>query len=324
MTDPIDPKYAIVSLMKGVVPERTGEIDAMWEKYDPEVRIMPDAVGIKLEADGDYIGFSLKTMDVFWLIGFSAWKAIECYSPLVILSAKFGGAIADGLRVDEQLPEIERDYKERLRVAKAIVESREPDSVVWPPDVPAPTDDSSKLADDRARAAFDLTCMASAFTYLHEFRHVMLDQDEMRPVREEFERDGTLPKYNSPEEEMQCDVWAREFMTVKLAAYARERGHDYHEVLRKRAMGLAVAALILHEITADAQYHGGDTYFPLVERLRALVGATPLPPDDDFWVFMASLLIGIFRQQHRPIDAPASSAADLVTCLLSQMTITDL
>jgi hypothetical protein len=45
------------------------------------------------------------------------------------------------------------------------------------------------------------------------------------------------------EEEMACDVWAREFMTVKLAAYAQDHAHRYREVLRKRLMGFALAAL---------------------------------------------------------------------------------
>jgi hypothetical protein len=48
---------------------------------------------------------------------------------------------------------------------------------------------------------------------LYEFRHVMLD------------RDGARPK-DPREEEMACDVWAREFMTSNLAEYARRNRHD--------------------------------------------------------------------------------------------------
>lgn len=40
--------------------------------------------------------------------------------------------------------------------------------------------------------------MATAFAFFHEFRHVMLDFDRTRP-------------HDRREEELQCDVWVREF-----------------------------------------------------------------------------------------------------------------
>ena len=49
--------------------------------------LAPDATRVTLNADRDRIAFDAKTMDVFWLIGFAGWKAIECYSPLVVVSA---------------------------------------------------------------------------------------------------------------------------------------------------------------------------------------------------------------------------------------------
>jgi hypothetical protein len=41
-------------------------------------------------------------------------------------------------------------------------------------------------------------------------------------------------------------------------------------------------------------------YFSVADRLRAILDNTPLPGDDHFWVFAASLPIGTFRQLDRP------------------------
>ncbi len=108
-------------------------------------------------------------------------------------------------------------------------------------------------------------------------------------------------------------------MTVKLEGYARAKSLDFHEVLRLRSMGLAVAALILHEIT-PAFYHGGNCeYFAIVDRLRTLLENTPLPVNDPFWIFAASLLIGILRQKSIAIVVPAMGAADLARHLIDHL-----
>lgn len=147
----------------------------------------------------------------------------------------------------------------------------------------------------------DLTLLATAFAFFHEFRHVMLDFEGRRPL-------------DRKEEELQCDIWAREFLTAKLAAYARDNNHEYHEVLRKRSMGLALAALILHEITLKNVPN--PHYFSIRVRLTAVLSDTSLPDDDHFWVLVASLLIGIVRQQHVLFDPGPMAARALAEHLL--------
>jgi hypothetical protein len=117
-----------------------------------------------------------------------------------------------------------------------------------------------------------------------------------------LDRDGLRPK-DLREEELACDVWAREFMTAKIADYAQSHGHDYHDVLRKRSMGFALAALILHEITPFWDHGGNKAYFSIRTRLQTILDNTPLPDDDHFWIFAASLLIGLYRQKARAILA---------------------
>lgn len=124
MTDAsISPKQAVIFLMKGAVPERTAELDDLWTRYAPAVVLVDDAQRITLKADKDHIEFDAKTMDVFWLIGFGGWKAIECYSPLVICSAATGQPVADLIEDDHDLEDIERSYKERRAAAQTVIDA---------------------------------------------------------------------------------------------------------------------------------------------------------------------------------------------------------
>ncbi|MEH2550760.1 hypothetical protein V1283_007405 [Bradyrhizobium sp. AZCC 2262] len=302
----VTPRDTLVALMQGAVPERQAETEALWETDNPEVVLVADAKRITLNADKDRIQFDAKTMDVFWLIGFSGWRAIECYTPVVVWSAKSGQALAELIKLDDGLADVEQAYKERRAAAQALIDAEDPASAPWPPDVPEPNADRYALNDPQHQVAFDLTCLAVAFTIFHEFRHVMLDRDKARS------RD---PR----EEELACDVWAREFMTGKLAAYAADNQHEYCDVLRKRSMGLALAALVLHEITPIWDHGGNRFYFSIADRMQAILDNTPLPANDHFWVFAASLLVGIFRQKHIPIDAPAMSAHELVAYLIARL-----
>lgn len=252
------------------------------------------------------IEFDAKTMDVFWLIGFAGWRAIECYSPAVITANLCKLPISAVLDKDSELPDVERAYKERRAAAQSLIEMNDAEDAPWPPDLPRPTTNRDGLNNKQFKAAFDLTCLAVAFVIFHEFRHVILD------------REGTCP-IDRREEELACDVWAREYMTAHLAAYAQSNGHDYHEVLRKRSMAFALSALIIHEITPFWEHGGNAAYFSVAARIQAILDNTPLPNDDHFWIFAASLLVGIYRQRAISIDCPTLSPKELALRLLSEL-----
>lgn len=303
----MSPKGVVITLMKGTAPERTDEIASLWEKYDPQVVLVTDAGHVTLNADKNRIAFDIKTMEVFWLIGFAGWRAIECYSPHVVVSTSTGQTIADLIKSDHGLTDVELAYKERRAAAQTLIAAVDPNSAPWPPDLPRPTPDRDLLDDAEYKTPFDLTCTAVAFTLFHEFRHVMLDRDGLR------HRDVR-------EEELACDAWAREFLTAKLADYARDHEHEYHEVLAKRSMGLALAALILHEITPFWDHGGNQQYFSVAARLQAILDNTSLPENNHFWVFAASLLIGIARQKNISLDdVPAMSALELTRALIGKL-----
>lgn len=306
MQNPPSPKEVLISHMTGTVPERNDEIVSLWGQYNPDVIIVENARRVTLNADKHRIAFDPKTMEVFWLIGFGGWRAIECYAPHVVCSAASGQTIADLMLADDGLADVERAYKERRAAAQTLIDAADPASAPWPPDLPRPNASRDAFDHLQHKAAFDLTCLAVAFALFHEFRHVMLDRDNQRPE-------------DRREEELACDVWAREFMTAKLAAYAKANGHDYHEVLQKRSMGFALAALILHEITPVWDHGGNNQYFSVAARIEAILDNTPLPEDNHFWNFAASLLIGILRQKNVPIDAPVMSAQALARYLLAKL-----
>jgi Peptidase U49 len=302
----ISPREAVITLMKGTVPERISEIHSLWKLYNPAVCIVRDAERVTLNATKDCIAFDAKTRNVFWLIGFAGWRAIECYSPHVIWSVSSGQTVADLIAADDDLAEVERAYKERRAAAQALIDAAEPELAPWPDDLPRPTSDRHAFADSQDKVAFDLTCFALALALFHEFRHVMLDQDQARPA-------------DRREEELACDVWARDFMTAKLAAYARSRGLNYHEVLRVRSMGFALAALVLHEITPFWDHGGNQEYFSVATRMEAILDNTRLAEDDHFWNFTGSLLVGIFRQKPYSHRCSTMSARALTRHLIGKL-----
>lgn len=122
-----------------------------------------------------------------------------------------------------------------------------------------------------------------------------------------------------PEEEIGCDNWAREFMTSGLAVYAKEHGHDFAQVQQKRAMGIALAAVIIHAMTPTHTHWGNRQYPPIAERLTAMIDSYNLPPGSSFWPFTACLLIALMRQENRPLDVVSHSNQQMVEILLDRL-----
>lgn len=296
----------VMSLMVGAAPERHADIEHLWQKYKPKVDIHDNACGITLNATGERIAFDLKTIDVFWLVGFSGWRAIECYSPHVVSSYITDKEIDKLLQIDVDLPLIERDYKERRAAVNSLIKAKTTLAVLWPPDLPRPSSNRDAVECVEYKAAFDLTCLALAFALFHEFRHVMFDLDGNRPT-------------DRRQEELACDQWARNFITANAGEYAKKHSRSCESVLRKRSMGFALAALVLHDITPVWAHGGTAEYFSLADRLKALLGNTPLPDHDHLWIFTASLLLGVFRQKGDALSQSGMSPRKLCECLLARL-----
>ena len=198
-----------------------------------------------------------------------------------------------------------RFYKARMAAAESWPSTQGAGSVQWPSDVPKPTGDRASL-DAQGAAAFDLACLALAAFFLHEFKHVAFANDPLRTKK-------------LAEEEIACDVFARSFLTEKLAEYASTHGHDYKQVLSKRAFGLAVGFITIHGITPHYARSGTAEYPSVGERINALIGATSLDEEADFWLFAGCLLTGVMRQNNRSVDLIPKSYRSYVEELIERL-----
>lgn len=296
----------VLHLLRGAVPERADEISGLWRQYGHVVEVAPSTKGVTMNADATRIKFDTKTIDFFWLLGFSTWRAIEVYSPALAIATFTGMPLDQAVNIDDARGQYEFDYKQRIVSAQSLIAAEQTADIYWPADIPTPTADRDGLADDQRKTAFDLVAFALAFALLHEFRHVMYCADNSAP--------STLP-----EEEIACDTWARDFMTSGLAAYAREHGHNYAQVQQKRAMGIVFAAVIIHAMTPAHAHWGNRQYPPIAERLTAMISGYSLPAGSSFWLVTACLLIALMRQEGRPLDIVANSNQEMVEVLLDRL-----
>lgn len=192
-------------------------------------------------------------------------------------------------------------------MAKSIITGKDPDFSKWPSDVPRPHADRERLANAQDKMAFDLAALALATAFLHELRHVIfLNEPDKKPAA-------------LVEEEIASDVWARSFLTNKLADYATAHGHDYQIVLTKRAITMALSAIVIHAITPLQVHWRNAQYPPMADRIAALMGNVGLSDESRFWDYTACLLIGIFRQTHRRLDFVPRSARHIVEELLARL-----
>jgi hypothetical protein len=291
----------ILNLLKGAVPERADELAELFE----HVEIAPTGKGVRIEAEKDRITFGRELVDAVWLYAFSAWRAIETYSPAIALSAFTNISVDEALRHDSNLGPIEQEYRARISFAESFVASPKSAAASWPPDVPRPSADRASL-DNQGAAAFDLALLALAAFFLHEQKHVQFARSPYRPSQ-------------LAEEEMACDVYARSFLTEKLAKYANAHGHDYAQVLSKRAFGLAVGSIVIHGMTPRYERFGNARYPSIGERMEALVGAMSLPGDAHFWLFASAVLTGVVRADGLPLDLVPTNYRGYTEALIGRL-----
>lgn len=301
-TEPTD-QTIVLNLLRGAVPEKGDELCKLWTEHRHAVEVAASGPGLTLNATSKRIKFDTKTVDFFWLMGFTAWRAIEVYAPALVLATSTGVSLDEALQADHGRGQFEFDFKQRIAAAMALQSANSTADIEWPQDVPMPTSDRTSLGDAQEVAAFDLVGLAFAFALLHELKHVM------------FRAAGDAPA-EGYEEEMACDIWARDMMMSTLAQYARSEGHSFVQVAQKRAMGISLAAIIVHAMTPPQAQWGNDDYPPIAERIRAMIDGYNLSEGSPFWTFTACLLIAILRQDGRGLNFVAASNKEMVKGLL--------
>jgi hypothetical protein len=288
-------------------PERQDELKRFWAQYDPEFVIKADCAAIAFSAGRKRITTTHQTLTHDWLIAFASWKAFRAYGPIVLAALISNLPLNPGfLDADAGLPPEEDKLDELLYTARELARAHNVEDVPWPENVPTPQADGSNL-NSEDHATFDLLCIATAASFLHEIRHVRFRQDKDAPA-------------HGPNEETACDEAARQFLTERAADYARDTNQDLIWVICKRAMGLAIAAYIIHMQTPPDERGGTTTHPSSRKRFEELAAKVSAPEDSDFWIFFASLLISILRRDRKfTVTVPFRSPKELAEKLLGMI-----
>lgn len=149
-----DQRDFVKTVLERAAPERKADIKSLWREYNPKIKVCDNADGVTLNATKERIAYDLKTLDIFWLIGFSGWRAIECYSPYVFVSFMRNKNIEPLISCDRELPAIERDYKERRKAVNSLLNVTNALDIHWPPDLPRPSADCDALNNVQYQATF--------------------------------------------------------------------------------------------------------------------------------------------------------------------------
>lgn len=305
-TEPSD-RTIVLNLLRGAVPERDAELCQLWTRHGHDVEVVASSAGVKMDATAKRIRFDTKTIDFFWLIGFSFWRAIEVYSPALAVATCTNTSLEKALLIDEERGRYEAEFKQRIAAGQELIAASRTDDIEWPEDLPMPTSDFDSLEDVQDKASAELVAFALAFALLHELKHIMFRFED---------REKDMPRN---EEEMACDTWARAFMTEKAADYARKNCHDYVRIAQKRAMGIALAGAVIHAMTSPNDRWGSADYPSLSERLRAMFDGHTLPDNSSFWTFAACIMIALLRQQHVRLDFKAATNKEMVDRLFAEL-----
>ena len=186
MTTRSTDRTIVLNLLRGAVPERADEISRLWRSHGHEVDVAPSSVGSTMEATSKRIRFDTKTIDFFWLIGFSAWRAIEVYAPALTVATLTGATVEAALGIDDERGRFEQDFKSRIASARTLLDSAETSEIEWPDDLPQPTADRESLPTSQDQAVFDLVALALAspsFTSSSTFRRARANTHTKHPRR---------------------------------------------------------------------------------------------------------------------------------------------
>ncbi len=302
---PLD-RTVIDLLIDAAAPEQAAEWRLLCTAYQPSFHLLQDRKGITMQARGRRVEFDSKTLGWIWLLSFASWRAFRLHGPHLFLRWLSGRPIDSAMRAaDPGFAEAEADYEAVLYVIRDLFEVEElNEDDGWPAGIPRRQADKSGF-DIEQQAAFDLTMIATAYTLLHEVRHVMFNVDVDRPLRRE--------------EEMACDAFARNFILDRVDAYAERSDELREEVFAKRAAGVALGAYILHEFTPAEGKAGDEDYPPVADRIEALIAGLPADDKNWFWDFASPLLIAVLKRRDRDAGVPDVSGPDLCRELIRSL-----
>jgi len=297
----IDVSKFVDLLLTGAAPERRDELTEFWGTGADRVHLT-DGRGFDIEEIFGVIKTTEITLREIWILSFAAWRAIEAYSGIFFLLTGIGVFKRDEVA---SLPgQAAADAAFDTVVAKALElrKCENLDSFEWPKDIPQPTPDNtfSKKSD---LGAYNLACIAAAYIFLHEIRHVLFARENSRPL-------------DRHAEELECDKFARRFLLEKIDEYAFTSGEPAEQVRSKRALGIAVGKTVILEVTPLAAWLGTDTHPPVRLRVHSFLEDLGGTVTERFWISVASFLAATCRSHGRlPSEIKFKSARELALAL---------
>jgi hypothetical protein len=242
-----DAKHEIKSLLGGAIPERKVEMEEYIDKYPCNFFRCDDRSRFVIEAGSfGILKFTQRTMHIMWLLGF-AYKSLE-----------------------------ENKYKELIEAVYELANMSDPTTFSWPNTVPNPKD--RRPTDIEGGAVFDLICMAGAYVFLHEIRHIMFCEDKNAPD-------------DPRKEELECDLFARSMMLDKLDIYSKQSGCDSTILKSKRAMGISLALFFMLVVTPPEYWSGTESHPSIAIRIESMIGDLQIPDNDIFWQYAVPLFL---------------------------------
>jgi hypothetical protein len=295
--------YAVRQLILAAAPERLSDLEKILSEYSPEFSLINDKPGFSLEA-GPYglVLFTSRTLHQIWLLGFAAWKSFLSYSGPLVLQISAKEFSFDWINSTPGQYEADEEVDRIMRIVKNLQSIESAAEFCWPEDIPRP--EQGRPLDVQKAVTFDLVCLATAYVFLHEVRHVGLQATDS-------------PRLDAISEELECDRFARELLFGALDRFAQEMGYPPKKVRTKRAMGVAVASFLLLVITPAELWGGSRSHPPISARIGQLTDALEFSHDDPFWIFLTCLVLTQLRSEKHDIpNIKISNAKELCISLL--------
>lgn len=280
---------AVKKVIIASAPERENELLQMWDEHQPQINQIDDKTGFTFEA-GSFclVLFNHKTMCQIWLFGFAAQYSLNLYLPYLLLS-QFTGMLfsPSDISTQEEALEINEKIFKLFASIKELKDVEKIEDIEWPDDVPRP--EGGKPKDVNGSMVFDLLCIASAYCFLHELKHVQF---------------SNMGQKNDPiQEEHECDKYARDFLLDKIEDYSRSTGFDLGLLKNKRGMAMALATILLFIITPENLWRGSSSHPSIVSRIKELVNSLSISDNDYFWSYLSCLLLSKINNNRISINS---------------------
>lgn len=296
-------KLSVKNILLGVIPEKSNIIEDLLAEYVEEVRINKDQTNIKMQALYGRVFFDYKTIDIFWLISFSSWGLYEIFGKYISLSALTNIPLKSLLEEDKTLASKIKLIRSNFKKVEKLIKLETTNFAEWPYEIPKPTNDIGSFATIEQKVCYDLSIFSLAFIFLHEIQHLKFAKHET--------------KLSPIEEELKCDEFAVGFITDSIPNYANRQKVNSTDALRKRAFGIALAALSLCLLTPAESYGGTDIHPPISSRIEKLLLCYDFEEFDPYWVWVSSILIWIITSKGLQINFAVTNYRDFAKRIIS-------